>query len=64
MLQNEKLVVDEFLEKVAAASRKVSNKLPQSFWLTHPSVCFFSCLQACLDTGQQPNEEVVTELST
>lgn len=61
LLQNEKLVVDEFLEKVAAASRKVC--LPPKIAFFMPSCCplhsaFECCLLLSLKLGDHlPSED-------
>lgn len=61
MLQNEKLVVDAFLEKVAAASRKVLTSL-SAVWPIN-QILLPACKRALL-LGQQHIQHAVSYTST
>ncbi len=63
LLQNEKLVVDEFLEKVAAASRKVWPPPDIAFPCLLAVLCILPLTTCCLLLMQELGDQVLSDNS-
>ena len=63
LLQNEKLVVDEFLEKVAAASRKVWLPPAIAFPCPLAALCIWPLTACCLLLLQELGDHLQSEVS-